>query len=259
MERRAGARAAPAAAGRRDDDVGPAGAGPERCAPRSILPRCSCSRRSRSGPSVSRPAQHLRRAAADAVFGTLVLRRHPVRCGPLAVAAPWRRRDRQLAASPANGAGPGGRATCPARPRTGGDLCELDGSVGRGRAEHGAASGLRGRPCSHGGNGGAATGGPLRSIGGAGDSRGLPRGRFGWLGSDRLVLDPAPVSSGFNAPGVAAAAASPAGSAFLRWSRFPVAVVRPGGPGLVVRLYDLRYAGPDGPSWAAVEIPVETR
>ena len=84
-------------------------------------------------------------------------------------------------------------------------------------------------------------------------------GRFGWLGSDRLVLDPVPVSSGFNAPGAAAAAASPAGSAFLRWSRFPVAVVRPGGRGLVVRLYDLRYAGPDGQSWAAVEIPVETR
>jgi inner membrane protein len=82
-------------------------------------------------------------------------------------------------------------------------------------------------------------------------------GGFAWLGRRRgLVLEPARVPRGFDSPPVAAAAASPAGAAFLRWSRFPAAVARPGNPGTVVRLYDLRYAGPAGESWAAVEITV---
>ncbi len=82
-------------------------------------------------------------------------------------------------------------------------------------------------------------------------------GAFGWLGGRGLMLRPKPVPRGFDSPPVAAAAASPAGVAFLGWSRFPAAVVRPGNPGTVVRLYDLRYAGPAGESWAAVEISVQ--
>ncbi len=81
-------------------------------------------------------------------------------------------------------------------------------------------------------------------------------GGFGWLGGRSLTLEPRPVPRGFDSAPVAAAAASPAGVAFLAWSRFPAAVVRPGNPGTVVRLYDLRYAGPAGESWAAVEISV---
>jgi inner membrane protein len=83
---------------------------------------------------------------------------------------------------------------------------------------------------------------------------GYRRGSFRWLGSPHLTLDPVPVPRGLDMPLAARAAASPAGAAFLRWSRFPVAVVRSGDPP-VVRLYDLRYAGPEG-GWAAVDVPV---
>jgi len=38
-----------------------------------------------------------------------------------------------------------------------------------------------------------------------------------------------------------------------------VATVRQKGQGKVVRFYDLRYAGPEGESWAAVEMLVEER
>src|SRR5262249_58565403 len=58
-------------------------------------------------------------------------------------------------------------------------------------------------------------------------------GRFRWLGSPSLSLDPRPLPTGFDRPDVAAAASSPAGTAFLKWSRFPAAaVVRKGDSGL---------------------------
>ncbi|MGE5231160.1 MAG: metal-dependent hydrolase [Deltaproteobacteria bacterium] len=79
-------------------------------------------------------------------------------------------------------------------------------------------------------------------------------GRFVWLPSPRLMLDPALVPRGLGSPAVQAAAATPDGATFLRWSRFPAAVIPPGEPS-VVRLYDLRYAGPEG-GWASVDVRV---
>jgi inner membrane protein len=96
---------------------------------------------------------------------------------------------------------------------------------------------------------------PLRRSVVLATPEGYRLGTFRWLGSPRVVFDPEPLPRGLDAPAAAAAAASPAGQAFLSWSRFPVAVVE-GNPGRMVRLYDLRYAGPRGPSWAAVEIPI---
>ena len=82
-------------------------------------------------------------------------------------------------------------------------------------------------------------------------------GRFRWLGSPSLSLDPRPLPTGFDRPDVAAAAASPAGATFLKWSRFPAAAVREADSRVVVRFYDLRYAGPEGSSFAAVEVDVK--
>jgi inner membrane protein len=82
-------------------------------------------------------------------------------------------------------------------------------------------------------------------------------GAFNWLGSPGGSFEPRTVPSGLGLPAVVAATASAAGLAFLSWSRFPVAVVHQNARGEIVRLYDLRYAGPEGRSWAAVEIPVK--
>jgi inner membrane protein len=84
-------------------------------------------------------------------------------------------------------------------------------------------------------------------------------GRFRWLGSPSLSLDARPLPTGFDRPDVAAAAALPAGVTFLKWSRFPAATVREGDSGVVVRFYDLRYAGPEGNSFAAVDVDVKQR
>lgn len=83
---------------------------------------------------------------------------------------------------------------------------------------------------------------------------GYRRGRFRWLGSPALTLDPRPRPSELDRPEVTAAARTTAGSTFLRWSRFPAATVRNGAAGSIVRFYDLRYAGSGG-GWAAVEVP----
>ncbi|HEY6947978.1 MAG TPA: metal-dependent hydrolase [Gemmatimonadales bacterium] len=83
---------------------------------------------------------------------------------------------------------------------------------------------------------------------------GYRRGTFRWLTSPHLTLDSALVPSGLDGATAKAAAASPEGAAFLRWSRFPATVIPPGEPS-VVRLYDLRYAGPAG-GWASVDVGV---
>jgi inner membrane protein len=90
-------------------------------------------------------------------------------------------------------------------------------------------------------------------------SGGYRLGRLRWLGSPSLSLDPRLLPTGFDRADVAIAAASPAGKTFLKWSRFPAAAVREGDSGVVVRLYDLRYAGPEGDSFAAVEIGLRER
>jgi len=68
----------------------------------------------------------------------------------------------------------------------------------------------------------------------------------------RLAADLEVVRKNFDRPEVAAALAHPDARAFLGWSRFPAAALVSHG----VRLYDLRYAGPDTDSWASVVIPV---
>ncbi len=83
---------------------------------------------------------------------------------------------------------------------------------------------------------------------------GYRRGTFRWTASPHLTLDPGLVARGLGSPAAKAAAASPEGAAFLGWSRFPAAVIPPGEPS-VVRLYDLRYAGPEG-GWASVDVGV---
>ena len=79
-------------------------------------------------------------------------------------------------------------------------------------------------------------------------------GALNWLPSPRVTFESHAIPSGFGSTEVATAAASATGSAFLSWSRFPVAIVRQEGQGEVVRFYDLRYAGPVGESWAAVDV-----
>ena len=78
--------------------------------------------------------------------------------------------------------------------------------------------------------------------------------RYRWAGFDwrrpKLVPEPDAIPMNFDQPEVRAALDRPEARAFLRWSRFPAATVRPEG----VRLYDLRYADAETDSWASVLI-----
>lgn len=91
----------------------------------------------------------------------------------------------------------------------------------------------------------------LLDLGGA-----YRRGWFRWAPAPHLSLEPGIIPDGLETPAARAAAATPRGAEFLRWSRFPAATVEPGGGDPVVRLRDLRYARDGGRSWAAVEIRV---
>jgi inner membrane protein len=73
---------------------------------------------------------------------------------------------------------------------------------------------------------------------------------FDWRRQPRLVSEPDAIAMNFDQPEVRAALDRPEARAFLRWSRFPAAAVRPGG----IRLYDLRYADAETDSWASVLI-----
>jgi inner membrane protein len=73
---------------------------------------------------------------------------------------------------------------------------------------------------------------------------------FDWRRQPRLVPEPDAIPMNFDQPEVRAALDRPEARAFLRWSRFPAAAVRPEG----VRLYDLRYADAETDSWASVLI-----
>jgi inner membrane protein len=84
---------------------------------------------------------------------------------------------------------------------------------------------------------------------------GYRTGSFTWLRVPHLSLGDS-IPTGFDSPAARAAAATPAGALFLRWSRFPAATVEPRGSGPLVLLRDLRYARAAGPSWAAVQIAV---
>ena len=67
----------------------------------------------------------------------------------------------------------------------------------------------------------------------------------------RLAIDPEAIRTNLRDPVVVIALEEPEARAFLRWSRFPAAVVV---PGRGVRLYDLRYGDADTDSWASVLI-----
>lgn len=77
-------------------------------------------------------------------------------------------------------------------------------------------------------------------------------GTFRLLGS-RLELGPA-VPKGDSPELVRAVRARAGGPSFLHWARFPVFVGHRAGDSLAVRVYDLRYAGRGGSSWAAFEV-----
>ncbi|MGH9367071.1 MAG: hypothetical protein ACRD3M_05285, partial [Thermoanaerobaculia bacterium] len=62
-------------------------------------------------------------------------------------------------------------------------------------------------------------------------------------------------TKGDTGPAARAAAATPAGRAFLTWSRFPAFQVEPSAGSTRVRLVDARYPGPRG-SWASVTVEV---
>ena len=77
-------------------------------------------------------------------------------------------------------------------------------------------------------------------------------GTLDWRGSaPRLAIDSGSISTNFRDPAVLSALKQPEARAFLRWSRFPAAVVV---PGTGVRLYDLRYSDAETDSWASVLI-----
>jgi hypothetical protein len=77
-------------------------------------------------------------------------------------------------------------------------------------------------------------------------------GTLDWRGSTpRLAIDSGSIPTNFRDPAVVTALQQPDARAFLRWSRFPAAVVV---PGRGVRLYDLRYSDAETDSWASVLI-----
>jgi inner membrane protein len=77
-------------------------------------------------------------------------------------------------------------------------------------------------------------------------------GRLDWrVPAPRLAIDSGSIPTNFRDPAVVTALQQPEARAFLRWSRFPAAVVV---PGRGVRLYDLRYSDAETDSWASVLI-----
>lgn len=83
---------------------------------------------------------------------------------------------------------------------------------------------------------------------------GYRRGAFDWRTSPHLTLAPDTIPQAFTAPAAASVLRSVPAREFLSWSRFPAAAVDSGDTPALIRLYDLRYAGPEAPSWAAVEL-----
>lgn len=77
-------------------------------------------------------------------------------------------------------------------------------------------------------------------------------GALDWrVPAPRLAIDTGSIPTNFRDPIVVTVLEQPEARAFLRWSRFPAAVVVPGGG---VRLYDLRYGDAETDSWASVLI-----
>ncbi|HEV2146720.1 MAG TPA: hypothetical protein VGR37_04820, partial [Longimicrobiaceae bacterium] len=75
-------------------------------------------------------------------------------------------------------------------------------------------------------------------------------GRFD-LAARTWALDGPAIEKRMGGPGARAAAATPEGSTFLRWARFPYFHAE----GDTLRISDARYEGPRG-GWASVRIPL---
>ncbi|HEX2191058.1 MAG TPA: metal-dependent hydrolase [Longimicrobiaceae bacterium] len=75
-------------------------------------------------------------------------------------------------------------------------------------------------------------------------------GSFGLLPGSGWALDGPEIASGAGGPAARLARATPEGSAFLRWARFPYFRAE----GDTLRIADARYFGPRG-SWASVAVP----
>ena len=69
----------------------------------------------------------------------------------------------------------------------------------------------------------------------------------------------AAIDQGRDLPGVAAASATPDGTKFLSWSRFPYFSTEPVGDSIRVRMSDARYADEMGRGWASLTVTVPAR
>lgn len=83
-------------------------------------------------------------------------------------------------------------------------------------------------------------------------------GTMRWLPAPRLELGGPAIPRNDAHPAARAAAETPAGRAFLVWSRFPYFVVEEGSGGTRVRMDDARYARGGGRSFAGVEVVLPT-
>ncbi len=82
------------------------------------------------------------------------------------------------------------------------------------------------------------------------EGAGYRPGSFGLLPGRGWTLDAAAIATAADGPAARLARATPEGSAFLRWARFPYFRAE----GDTLRILDARYFGPRG-AWASVAIP----
>ncbi|HEU0076970.1 MAG TPA: hypothetical protein VFQ76_04930, partial [Longimicrobiaceae bacterium] len=86
------------------------------------------------------------------------------------------------------------------------------------------------------------------------EGAGYRLGSFGLLPGRGWRLDGAAIATAADGPAARLARATPQGSAFLRWARFPYFRAE----GDTLRIFDARYFGPRG-GWASVAIPFGER
>jgi inner membrane protein len=94
-------------------------------------------------------------------------------------------------------------------------------------------------------------GNPLRKSVVADLGDGYYRSGFLWVPAPRLIPGPEVFPKSDEHPAVGQAMKTPEGRGFLSWSRFPFFLVEEAGDVYRVTLDDVRYAPPDGSSWAA--------
>jgi inner membrane protein len=79
---------------------------------------------------------------------------------------------------------------------------------------------------------------------------------YRWWPEGRLTPGARTIARNDTHPAVARAKVLPAARGFLDWARFPFFTVEENGAEYVVTMDDARYAPPDRPSWAAVQVRV---